>query len=293
MDSWRDSTKKQYATYLNKWDHYCDTHHVSFLRPTLAQTLDFLTLQFDSGLGYSAINTARSALASVITLADSDLCLGQHPTTTRYLRGVFNNKPSLPRYTDTWDVSLVFNYIRNIPVNNNNMCLKDLTLKLTMLLSVLSAQRLQTLHQLKVSALTIKENKCVFALDELLKQSRPGKHLTHISYQAYPEDTSLCIVQTLGVYLQRTKELRQCDYLLISYAKPHKRISRDTIARWLKSMLTSAGVNVNKYKAHSIRSAAASNEKQRGVPIKDIMATVGWSSERTFAKFYDKDVNNK
>ena len=57
-------------------------------------------------------------------------------------------------------------------------------------------------------------------------------------------------------------------------------------------MLELAGININLYSAHSSRSAAASYAKSKGVPLKTICATAGWSTERTFARFYDKEIED-
>jgi len=58
-------------------------------------------------------------------------------------------KPSLPRYASVWDVNIVLKYLKQI--SNDEMSLKDITLKLTMLLAVLTGQRCQTIHLLDIS----------------------------------------------------------------------------------------------------------------------------------------------
>ena len=70
MASWRKSTGKQYTTYLARWVTYCKNKQVDVNHATINDGLDFLTLLYKQGVGYSAINTARSALSSVITPAD-------------------------------------------------------------------------------------------------------------------------------------------------------------------------------------------------------------------------------
>ena len=54
-------------------------------------------------------------------------------------------------------------------------------------------------------------------------------------------------------------------------------------------MLLKAGVSTN-YKAHSTRAAATSFAYEKGVPLKDIIKTAGWSNEKTFAKYYNKPI---
>ncbi|KAK3727522.1 hypothetical protein QZH41_009982 [Actinostola sp. cb2023] len=58
--------------------------------------LDFLQGLYDSGLGYSCINTARSALSTLIVL-DNNVTIGTHPLVQRFVRGVFQARPALPK----------------------------------------------------------------------------------------------------------------------------------------------------------------------------------------------------
>lgn len=61
--------------------------------------------------------------------------------------------------------------------------------------------------------------------------------------------------------------------MLISYANPHGPVSRDSVARWIKQSMKSAGIDTSVFKSHSTRSASTSAAKVADVPIEDIMAT--------------------
>ena len=58
-----------------------------------------------------------------------------------------------------------------------------------------------------------------------------------------------------------------------------------TIARWLKSILTSAGVDTSIFFAHSIRGAAATAASMAGITTQQVLATADWSSASTFRQF--------
>lgn len=60
------------------------------------------------------------------------------------MRGLFNLRPSLPRYSATWDVNTVLTYISSLKLVHT-LSLKTLTLKLVTLLAILTGQRVQTL----------------------------------------------------------------------------------------------------------------------------------------------------
>ena len=89
MASWRPGTQKQYQVYIQKWSHFCTRRKINHNQPTVEQALDFFTHLYEQGLTYSAINTARSALSSYITLEDGT-SLGQHPLVSRLLRGILS-----------------------------------------------------------------------------------------------------------------------------------------------------------------------------------------------------------
>ncbi|WAR05796.1 hypothetical protein MAR_021165 [Mya arenaria] len=83
------------------------------------------------------------------------------------------------------------------------------------------------------------------------------------------------------------------ESFFMSYVKPHATVTRDTISRWIKTVMYRAGINVKDFGSHSVRSAVTSKASSSAVPIADILAKVGWSRESTFRKFYDKPVLNK
>ena len=197
----------------------------------------------------------------------------------------------MPRYTAVWDVNQVLDYLKTLyPVNE--IFLKSLTLKLTMLLALVTAQRGQSLLFLNVDSMIDSGFSIVFSFQEHVKQSQPGSNGMVIELKSFT-DPRLCAVTTLKEYLSRTKfarETRSCSQLLLSYVKPYGSVSRDTISRWVKFVLQSSGIDVNIFKPHSTMSASTSKAKMSDVPLADILDKAGWKSESTFAKFYDKKI---
>ena len=164
MQSWRDSTKKQYRVYYQKWMLFCSGRKCDALSPTIGEVLDFLTDLHKSGLGYSAMNTARSALSSIIKI--DNIPAGQHPLVKRFLRAVFNIKPALPRYSHSWDVSQVLKFLRDKPGGYGE--LKWTTYKLCMLLALLTGQRLQTLHLIDIRNVRIDDHKMTLSFGKTI-----------------------------------------------------------------------------------------------------------------------------
>ena len=96
-------------------------------------------------------------------------------------------------------------------------------------------------------------------------------------------------LRCLLCYLQYTESIRTSTQLFVALNRPHKPVTKSTIARWIKTVLKYAGINMDIFKPHSVRSAACSAVKGH-VPIDTILQTAGWTRENTFRKFYDRPV---
>ena len=51
-----------------------------------------------------------------------------------------------------------------------------------------------------------------------------------------------------------------------------------------------SGIDCFKYTPYSIRSATTFKAKTNMVPVQDILKVTGWSSKRTFVRFYHKEL---
>ena len=146
------------------------------------------------------------------------------------MKRVFENRPSLPRYGVTWNIAVVLNHLRKLHPADN-ITLKELTLKVVMLLALLSGQGRQTLHALKISCMQFGSDRCVFVIDNLLKTSKPGRHLSRLEFLSYALDPSICVIKYLTEYVRRTQALRQGNGLLLSsFQKPHRLVQADTVS---------------------------------------------------------------
>lgn len=160
-------------------------------------------------------------------------------------------------------------------------------------MAITSAQRGQTLHALDTKHMELHKSSVIFRIKDVLKQSRPGKGLPTVKFLAYAPDRRLCVVRYIYAYLKRTNSLREDSQLLISYKAPHKKVGRNTIARWIKTIMQMAGIDTDTFKAHSTRAASTSAAKQAQVPLEHILQVAGWTGCATFAQYYDKPIQGK
>lgn len=254
--------------------------------------LNFLQYLKRLGKSYSVINTYKSMLLQTLKLFGNQWC--DNPVyVSRYMKGLFNSIPPRPRYSHSWDVSVVVDYLRTLfPLET--LDLKALTLKLVALVSLSIAPRAQTLVALNLDDMTVFDDYIIFSVSKLLKTSKPGK--TFQIKISHFEKEDLCAMHTLLYYIDKTKSLRKCSQLLLSYVT-HKSVSTKTVARWLKEVLQKSGIDTSIFKAHSFRGAAASAAFNRGCSLNEILKTGDWSSVRNFKKYYlrqgsDSDISN-
>ena len=233
----------------------------------------------------------RSAISSVHDKVDG-YDVGQHPLVSRLLKGAFHQRPPQPRYTQTWDVRVVTNYIRSMGANNS-LSLQNLSHKLAMLMALTRPSRSADLANLDLKHRTYSAEGATFFPTTLSKQSRQKKHGTEFFFPKYALDDLLCPVLALKEYEVRTKQLRGShSSLFLGITKPHKPVCSSTIARWLKTFLGKAGIDTEIFKANSVRSASTSAAAVAGITTNDILKAADWSSETVFQKFYHKPTTN-
>ena len=156
---------------------------------------------------------------------------------------------------------------------------------------VCKLQRVQSLHLMDIRNITLTHSKVKFRFADLLKQTQPGYQLGEITIKAFAPDKRLCLVFLLHEYLSRIKPLRgECTGLFMTTQPPFKEASQQTIVRWIKKSLVTAGLDMSIFTPHSTRSAAANKARVSHIPLMTILKTAGRSQTSTFAKYYKKTV---
>ena len=169
------------------------------------------------------------------------------------LREVYNSRPPQPRYTHTWNVSLVLEYKLG---GNKGLSLKALSGKLVFLMALTRANRLSELQALDLCFCYYQHNGVHFKSTGFLTKKRQlGAPLKECFFASSPGDNRLCVVQCLRQYEAVTGggwrvNPNKPDPLFLSYVKPHKPVMAQRLAHWVKDLLKEAGVDTNIFKAH-------------------------------------------
>ena len=117
-----------------------------------------------------------------------------------------------------------------------------------MLMSLVSANRVSELHALDLRFRCHRPNGVLFKLASLTKKHQPGAALKECFFASFPED-KLCVVQCLARYERVTQQFWKVTAdepapLFISYVKPHKPVTAQRMAYWIKDLLKEAGVRM-------------------------------------------------
>ena len=197
MSGWTEGTKKCYHSYIKKWIKHCDEKSKDSCRPTADELIVFLTSLYNQGTGYSCINLARSAVATLSL--GSKISVGIHPLVKKIVRGVFNRRPAFPRSTVTWDADIVLEFLKKWSPAAN-LSFSQLTLKVVLLCLLVSGQRGQALWLLDLRSITWSKTDIRCTFGDLVRTSAPNRHQHELVFGSFPEDKSLCVVHYLRHY---------------------------------------------------------------------------------------------
>jgi len=294
LASWRKKSARSYDSAFLKWASWCQERNTDPISGPVSAVINFLADLFSQGYQYNSLNSYRSAISSTHDHVDGSP-IGQHPLVTRMMAGAFNSRPPKARYSATWDVEIVLKYIISLGPNNN-LSLKNLTLKTVMLLALTRPTRSVDLKLLDVDLCRWTPEGVSFIPSGLTKQAKAGRRVSDYFFPKFSENTLICPVDSVKEYIKITEEFRKTDVrttqLFLSFIRPHSAVSSSSIARWLKTLLAESGIDVSLFKAHSTRSASASAAAAAGVTTKEILDAADWKTESVFQKFYYKPVHD-
>ena len=258
LSSRREGANSNYCSSWNKWASWCDKQKVDPFQCALKWVLDFLAKLFEQGYQYRSMCSHRSAKPAFHEDIDGKI-IGQNPQVSSLITGIFNQRPPRPRYTCIWDVQLVLDYSKKHFPDNEKLTDRQLTLKVTILLALTRASRVDGLLNLDTRFMARTENKYSFSFNKLSKSWRQGQKPPAVEFCEYSDDKDLCVVTALDEYILRSSEWRkECNQtqLLLGTIRPYKEVVSSTISGLVKTVLKVAGVDVNIVKGHSTRAAS-------------------------------------
>ena len=256
----------------------------------LAVVLEYLTDLHKAGYASRSINVHRSMLSMTLEPYEGSN-IGEHPLVVQLLKGCYNENPPRPRYESTWDTDVVLDYLSSLG-NDESLDFAQLSLKLLILLALVTLMRIGELNSISCSSVCLSTNKVTFSLLRLRKKQHSGP-LQSFSIPAFT-GSLVCPVKCFREYWTRTSKLRDpsCQSLFVITKKPHTATSTSTLGRWIRKCLSDAGIDDLVFSAHSTRGAGASKAAASGVATESILRAASWSSESTFARHYNRPITS-
>ena len=284
MASWKKSTQKNYSSILRQWLSFCFERNFDSSIPSLNTVLAFLTTLYERGIDYSQINKARSALSVLYP----DIQIGKHSLISRFVQGVRNLRTPQPKYPILWDAKDLLLYLANWKVSSTSP-LKDITLKLVTIMACISTQRIHTLSLIDVRHIKFYPSATYLYIFDDLKVARHRPHFV-ITLPSLSDKDQLQTIEILQLYLERTRTFRLDKHhkLFLSWRHPHKPVTTDTLARWIREVMQAAGINIKAFGAHSVRGASASFALDQHASIDSVLQAGDWSCLQTFNKHYNR-----
>lgn len=230
------------------------------------------------------------AISNLVNLSERNRI---HPLVKRFCKGIAALKPPKPRYDYVWDPAPVLTKLSAI-YPYDSCALKVITKKLALLLALGTGHRAQTLALLRILQISLHE-KLIIRIPDRIKTSAPGRSQPFFCFSRFPNHESLCIVRLTEHYMERTKILcpAACDSFFISFNKPYKAVTVQTVSRWIRQGLEDCGIDMTVFSAHSTRHVATSQAAKKGVSLDLIKRATGWTGEScVFANFYHRPIVN-
>ena len=108
----RRGSISNYQSAWRKWASWCVQRQIDPIRCDVNLIANFLAVMFHEGYEYSTINCHRSAISAYHAPINS-ISVGEHPRICSLMTGVFNLRPTKPRFTFIWDVQKVIDHLND------------------------------------------------------------------------------------------------------------------------------------------------------------------------------------
>ncbi|KAJ8915427.1 hypothetical protein NQ315_003188 [Exocentrus adspersus] len=261
LSSLTETSLKKYNVGLKRWWEFCFSNKLDCYNPCC----------FEKGVSYGSLNTFRSALSLVLSPT-----VGNDHLIKRFLKGTYRLRPTRPKYSVTWDPTIVLRFFTNLDPNEL-LCLELLTRKFVTLMALTTAHRVQTFSLIQVQNIPIKEEGIETKIPDMIKTSGPSRIQPLLRLPRFDERPQVCVASVLTCYLKKTQTLRSSttDKLLITYKKLYKAASSQSISSWIKATLKDCGLDTSIFSAHSTRHAATSAAARKGIPL-DVYEEYCW-----------------
>lgn len=288
--AWRPSTRKVYKVAWNRWLTWAREHSIDPKQPSGSILARFLAdLHLVHKLSYNTVLLHKSVVATLCN-DESAGQLSSHVLVKHVLKAISLKKPIVAQKPPIWDIDILATFLEKRIVNENSPF--DVCRHTATLLLLCSGRRVHDLTLLTVGPNHFVEHNDSIVLWPVFGSKTDNANYRQSGWKLLKNDNSknlnpvFWVKRTITVMNHRRK-LSKCDNLFVNLRGQCKAASRTVIARWIKSVLTDAGIITS---PGSMRSAVASKNWSNNCPMDEILARGNWRSSNTFAQFYRREL---
>jgi len=283
-----DSTKSRYNHRLILWEQWCKNNNiVDSTKAGIANILNYLAEVHKKGVSYSVVNISKCAISSVHEFVDGEK-IGSHNLVHRFMQGVFKAAPPKPKYVATWDITSVLQVLAGTDFNpDSEIRIRQLKRKTVMLIILSTACRQSVIPRLQRTEDFILDRGDHFVLhpDGWDKNSRFSKSVHDLLIFKNKVNPLISPYDSLKEYISRSRVPGGELFVSDTKGKP---LQTKEVSDWISFFMNQAQIP-DCFTPHSTRSASTSKaEKILGSAA--IMEAVDWKQEKTFRKFYLRNV---
>ena len=105
-----------------------------------------------------------------------------------------------------------------------------------------------------------------------------------VFFACFDQEKKLCTVKCFRQCLKLSRNVRPVipsslpDKLFISFRRPYKPVTCTTLGRWLRTFMSTAEIDSQIFKAHSVLGVSTTAAGSAFVPLSTIMSMSDWSS---------------
>jgi len=196
----RNTTHAAYQSAWASWNNWCLQWDEDPMSASISSILQYLAELHNAGKSYSLLNVHRSMLSSMVEHSGT-VPVGQLPAVKQLLKGAYNRNPPKPKYSRTWDVNVVLDYLSALGPNQD-LGLPMLSRKLAMLLALSTLFRVSELSSIVFSSVEFSPFGASFNLGRTTKTQHSGT--LRVVRLPRLKDNILCPVDCLGWYVTIT-----------------------------------------------------------------------------------------
>ena len=143
-----------------------------------------------------------------------------HLLLQRFIKGAYQSRPALPRYTTIWDTFIVLTYLKGL------WLLDKVNLQISYVIRLGHRKKCQTLRYMNLRYMERNsDHSYIFTIHDLVKHPKTVKPDPALELPKFTADDRICVASTRKDYIHRTNSVRgNEEQLFVSFIQPQNKV---------------------------------------------------------------------